>query len=93
MAQMAAVLTHLPSRLLQMIMLPPDTRRGPVVCVLCRSLSIPFFLLCCPVTGDIPGDLFSPSCFASVLPLPLLMCILSYKYLLQGCVCCYPILF
>jgi hypothetical protein len=29
---------------------------------------------------------FLHPCFASVLPLPLLMCILSYKYLLQGCV-------
>lgn len=81
MAQTAAAPILLPFLPPQAIMpLPPDTRRGPVVYDLCLSLSLESYLFfsslffVVPVTSDdILGDLFS--CFASVLPLPLLMCI------------------
>jgi len=62
MAQTAAAPIPLLFLLLQMIMpLPPDTHKGPVVYVLCLSLSLESYLFSSvvPVTGDdILGDLF-----------------------------------
>jgi hypothetical protein len=52
------------------------------------STRLTFFLrYCLRSSVDILGDLFFPSLFCvSVLPILLVMCILSYSYLLQGCV-------
>ena len=73
MAQTSTVPTHLPFPLLQTIMLPPDTRRGPVVYVLCRSLSLESYLFFSPLLFLLLVMIslvifFLHPCFASVLP-------------------------
>ena len=95
MAQTAAAPIHLPFPLLQMIMpLPPDTRRGPIVYVLCLSYLLSrtlFFPFVVPVTGDdLLGDIF----FIPVLRLCCLSrfsCAFYLTNIYCKVVCCYPI--
>lgn len=98
MAQTAAAPIHLPFLLLQMIMpLPLDTRRGPFVCVPCRSLSLwsyLFFLLCCPCSDDdILGDLFFSIPVLRLCCLSRFSCAFYLTNIYCKVVCCYPILF
>jgi hypothetical protein len=97
MAQTAAVHIHLPFLLLQMIIpLLPDTRRGPIVYILCLSSSLEsylfFFSFVVHVTGDdILGDLFFSISVLLLGCLSRFSCAFYLTNIYCKVVCCSPI--